>query len=941
MRRSASFIDVLSSYEVKMTSYVMPTDEYLASLNIPRCSFDFDDADQLRIHLMCAMLCCPKQIDDDGCIRAELVNKNASDITGQLMDLYAIGRKATQEDVNEFTKITKNLERLFQHPMFSKIVAMDGQANFHAVPPESIRKLYERILRGGKATRRRNVHYNFFRLLYGISHSHTLLTCNLRDGLKETLKKREANSPEAVYKSKVACNFLMELIERERLHRGLRMVEWQSVQNRYREMVTNDESEDRELMNTYIEKYGMDFSMNSLNSELIKKWTGRSQAVKGFTMPLFLPIHHEMRNNLLFVGFNDDAVLYSEEELQRDKELWQSGERAKDKKFEKERNNPVKKERGNELEGVVPLRSRQAHTERSDLLLSPDPTHSSPFATEAKPSQMYPRQQWKPEPPKEKLNSYGAAEPQYTPKFATPEDDNPDSDSGSDDPNNETGVFTDDEQPPNKEPTSKPQEKEFGATGWKSKGATSSPKPKPNASSSVQNENAAPRQSPSMMREPANISNLPKSRANPWEIENEVPELVKPTARYEPPSSTVPHAPVGSGSSANISTQPPSLCLNSASSFRFRSLKGMSSNHLMELVLLLMVGPKTVQGICMSVELTQILSRTGTIAEETMKLTRTGTIAEKVVNSNGIGLSANISTQPPPTASTPRHRSAFEACKSFGIQEERNEFKSPHGTRAPADGGTENRTRNLYERRAHTDSQQDRYDRRGDNEINQDRYDRRESGEFQRDRYDRRGDTEINQDHYDRREIGEFQRDRYDRRGNIEINQDRYGRRESGESQQDRYDRRGNVESRQDRDGYYRNDAPFRPHEEVPSGRGSRLREEQNFRSSATDRRVENDYHDARDHFRSQNSRSTLENGRSKTQPRGTDGSIFSQQIDESCIRRETSRMSSRIIPSRERSPPVTQRFVADPNNRPYPDAQRTSGGAGFSRSELRDYDQR
>ncbi|KAK6051185.1 hypothetical protein COOONC_11310 [Cooperia oncophora] len=87
----------------------MPTEEYLASLNIPRVNFNFDDADQLRIHLMCAMLCCPKQIDDDGSIRADMVNRNAEEITGRYMDLYTIGRKATQEDDNEFKKITKNL----------------------------------------------------------------------------------------------------------------------------------------------------------------------------------------------------------------------------------------------------------------------------------------------------------------------------------------------------------------------------------------------------------------------------------------------------------------------------------------------------------------------------------------------------------------------------------------------------------------------------------------------------------------------------------------------------------------------------------------------------------------------------------------------------------------------------------------------------------------
>ncbi|VDO82539.1 unnamed protein product [Haemonchus placei] len=576
-----------------MSSFtIMPTDEYIASLNIPNFRFDYEDEDQLRIHLMCAMLCCPKQVDEDGCIRADLVNRNAEEITGGFMDLYTIGRKATKEDENEFKKITMNLERLFQHPMFSKIVTMDGQAKFHAVPPEPIRGLYEKIIRGGRQLR-------------------------WREGQKMSQKEREANTPEAVYISKVACNFLMELIEKERQHRGLRMVEWQSIQKRYCEMVTNPDSEDKELMEFYKEKYGMDFSSHSLNGDVIKRWTTRSQVMKGLTMPLFRPIHLEKRGEIIFVGFNDDAVLYSDEELQRDKELWQMGARPKERRYERERPKPVEP---NRIEPFLPS----------------DPSQS-PFAKKAEPRQM-PRQQFKPE----RVSIYDGVEPEYTPKSAAPQDDVPDSDSDSDDLMNETGVYSDEERPPNKE-ESKTRESEFGATNdWKSK--QPAPAPKPNLHSSTSNRlgDGPPPQSPSMMRQPANIGGMPQSCPNRWEmLNNEMPEVVKPAARYERPSSSVPHAPVKTESSSNAFAQPP-------------------------------------------------------------------------------------------PSSVPRHRSAFEACKSnTGTQEVRNESRQLRENDVPLDRDTRSQTRNQYDRRVNDESQQSQHERIRDNEFQQDRDEyRRDDGPF-------------------------------------------------------------------------------------------------------------------------------------------------------------------------------------------------------------------
>ncbi|KAK5975085.1 hypothetical protein GCK32_007764 [Trichostrongylus colubriformis] len=869
---------------------VMPTDDYLASLNIPQCSFDYDDEDQLRIHLMCAMLCSPKQVEDDGTVRADLVNKNAEEVTGGFMDLYTIGRRATRDDETEFKKITKNLERLFQHPMFSKIVEMDGQAKFHPVPPESIRRIYDRILRGGRVARR-------------------------RDEQKESQKEREANQPEAVYKSKVACNFLMELIEKERDRRGLFMVEWQSIQKRYYEMVTDPDSEDRELMNTYAEKYGMDFSMPSLNSEVIKKWTGRSQVVKGLAMPLFHPVHYEMKGNILFVGFNNDAVLYKDEELERDREAWLAGDRPKERRYERERPKPVERERGNELEGVVPLRSRQAQTNRVQPLLTPDPSQSSPFATKAQPEQMY-RQQWKPERPQ----TYASDEPQYIPTSAPPQADYSDSGSDSIDPINETGVFTDDEERPMKDKANVTQERKFQATNeWGSKEATSSPKSKSNShvSHQVKPDDADRRQSP-MMRKPANISDMLQPRANKWDITGgEDPEIMKPTARYA--SSASPHAPATTDSSFVQAPSPASAPRHRSAFEACKSFTG--------------------------------------IQERDSEL------------------------KPPRERSTPvdyetRSKGLYERRRNADVQQDRYDHRGNSDVQQDRydRGGRDDFQQDRHDRRGNSDVQNDRYDRRG-NDNQQDRYDRRGNDDQQdryghrgnddqqdrydrqgnddhQDRYDRRGNSDVRQDRYDRRGNSDVQQERYDHRGNPDVQQDWYGGRENAGVRHDRHGRRGNADVQQDfcdrggspgfqqEDGYRRNGSSVRPYKEA-SGRDSRFRNERNVRSSETDGRYDYNDRDARDYSNSRNSSFIPENGRSSIQPgSAANESIFNRRIDESCIRRESSRMSSRNTTTRERSPVTSQRFDYRGSNDP-PEGRRPNGNTGSKQDVSRDHDQR
>ncbi|VDM66500.1 unnamed protein product [Strongylus vulgaris] len=128
-------------------------------------------------------------------------------------------------------------ERVFQLPLFEKIVEMDGNARFRPVPPERIKPLYNRILRGGQWIR-------------------------MRKGEQKARKDRECNTPEAVYKAK-----LVSLLLKTRFSLTTLEVEWQSVQKRYAEMFADENSEDGKLMETF-KAYGLEFSQSNLNNEV-------------------------------------------------------------------------------------------------------------------------------------------------------------------------------------------------------------------------------------------------------------------------------------------------------------------------------------------------------------------------------------------------------------------------------------------------------------------------------------------------------------------------------------------------------------------------------------------------------------------------------------------------------------------------------------------------
>ncbi|CAJ0592708.1 unnamed protein product [Cylicocyclus nassatus] len=277
--------------ETETTARIMRTDAYIASLNIPQFNCDREDKEQVKMHMLCSMLCCPKQINEDETISAENTDLNLRQVSRLWLSLYTVGRIATDYDRVEADRIAKNLERVFQLPLFEKIVQMDGNAKFRAVPPEQILPLYLRIIRGGQWLR-------------------------LRKGEQKARKDRECNTPEAVYKAKVACNFLLKLIGKERSHQKAPLVDWQLVQNRYAEMFANEHSEDRKLME-WFEAYGLEFSQPHLNSELIKSWTGRSSITKALSLPLFSKIYWEKDESTGFlrVGFGSDTELYTDEEL--------------------------------------------------------------------------------------------------------------------------------------------------------------------------------------------------------------------------------------------------------------------------------------------------------------------------------------------------------------------------------------------------------------------------------------------------------------------------------------------------------------------------------------------------------------------------------------------------------------------------------------------------
>ncbi|KAE9420488.1 hypothetical protein Angca_002080, partial [Angiostrongylus cantonensis] len=91
-------------------------------------------------------------------------------------------------------------------------------------------------------------------------------------------------------------------------------VSWPSVQKRYEDMVSGEDKRDEDLMNKY-KCCGLHFTEPTLNSKLVKKLTCRSSITKGLNQAVFYGIHYDNNSNMLKVGLNENAKLYSEEEL--------------------------------------------------------------------------------------------------------------------------------------------------------------------------------------------------------------------------------------------------------------------------------------------------------------------------------------------------------------------------------------------------------------------------------------------------------------------------------------------------------------------------------------------------------------------------------------------------------------------------------------------------
>ncbi|KAK6730061.1 hypothetical protein RB195_006864 [Necator americanus] len=492
---------------------IIPNEHYIASLNIPYWKCDREDKEQLKMHLVCAMLCCPKQIEDDGSICAELVNMNMREVSCQYLDFLTVGRTATNYDKAVSDRIEKNLASLFQLPLFKEIVEMDEKAKFKPIPSASIKPLFERILRGGRALR-------------------------LREGQTKKRKEKECNTPAAVYKAKVVCNFLLELIESERRHQGLSssgFVDWQSVQKRYQEMFTNEDSEDRKLMEIYKTKYGMQFTHPTLNGDVIKNWTGRSTITKALSMPIFYKIncHNEQSTGRLSVGFGDNIALYDDEELKKAADAARAPpqEQTGRKKFKEERrheqNNAV-----NEMANVIPLRQRQ--TQSTITSIFPD-SASSPFATSAK-LQTHNLPSWNSEEVLPKTQpTANTNEPQYIPTSANIGETS-EFHSESEQSSNETGVYTDDELD-QKEASHAPGNTDTAAPVI-SKQKSDQPV-KPTSKVSLLNHSLESTK-PRLREELSRMEDTVKPFRNPWEIAEDLGSTTRAANDYVNPQSQKP-----------------------------------------------------------------------------------------------------------------------------------------------------------------------------------------------------------------------------------------------------------------------------------------------------------------------------------------------------------------------------------------------------------------
>ncbi|KAE9413044.1 hypothetical protein Angca_001382, partial [Angiostrongylus cantonensis] len=100
-------------------------------------------------------------------------------------------------------------------------------------------------------------------------------------------------------------------------------VSWPSVQKRYENMVTGVDKRDQDLMNKY--KFcGLHFTEPTLNSKVVKNLTCRRSITKGLNQPVFYGIHYDNNSNVLMVGLNENARLYSKEELKKAAEACQA-----------------------------------------------------------------------------------------------------------------------------------------------------------------------------------------------------------------------------------------------------------------------------------------------------------------------------------------------------------------------------------------------------------------------------------------------------------------------------------------------------------------------------------------------------------------------------------------------------------------------------------------
>uniref|UniRef100_A0A0K0D4X5 Sema domain-containing protein n=1 Tax=Angiostrongylus cantonensis TaxID=6313 RepID=A0A0K0D4X5_ANGCA len=88
-------------------------------------------------------------------------------------------------------------------------------------------------------------------------------------------------------------------------------------------MVTGVDKRDQDLMNKY--KFcGLHFTEPTLNSKVVKNLTCRRSITKGLNQPVFYGIHYDNNSNVLMVGLNENARLYSKEELKKAAEACQA-----------------------------------------------------------------------------------------------------------------------------------------------------------------------------------------------------------------------------------------------------------------------------------------------------------------------------------------------------------------------------------------------------------------------------------------------------------------------------------------------------------------------------------------------------------------------------------------------------------------------------------------